>query len=100
MVCLLLCLYFDGQGVPFHVGTRFYQLLPLTGAELLLLLRDFSEGYLGHTSGGLGVSAAGSSEGMSEISTLRLRALEGPRDSAPHSVWTHATLSQPAPCCA
>lgn len=82
------------------MGIRFYQLLPLTGAELLLLLGDLSEGYLGHASGRVGVSAAGSSEGMNEISTLRLRALEGPRESAPHSVWTHATLSQPAPCCA
>lgn len=44
---------------------------------------------------GVGVSAAGRSEGMSEISPLRLRALEGPRESAPHSVWhTPLFLSQ------
>lgn len=82
---------------PFSCG---HQILSVSTPELLLLLGDLSEGYLGHASGRVGVSAAGSSEGMSEISTLRLRALEGPRESAPHSVWTHATLSQPAPCCA
>lgn len=96
MVCLLLCLYFDDQGVPFPVGIRFYQLIPLSGAELLFLLGDLFEGFFRYASGGMGVDDAVCSEGMSGISTLRVKALEGPREMH-RSVWAHATLAQPAP---